>query len=162
MDFRLNRHKTHEEQPAARSVTGGEADQSASSRPVGFVLGGGSDLEEVRQARQHVGGDGRDVVDALTVFQKHPDQQQHRPGETERQRDAVSSGSCFFIFPTPSEGHEPDDGVFLPVDQQELGGLPVLSTCRAAGRRFTTTPRALHPLIDMERGVQGTWDFALR
>lgn len=50
----------------------------------GLTVGGGSDLEEVRQTGQHVGSDGGDVVDTLTVFQKDPDQQQNRPEETER------------------------------------------------------------------------------
>lgn len=44
-----------------------------------LMLWGVSDLEEIRQTRQHVGGDGWDVVDTLTVFQKDPDQQQNRP-----------------------------------------------------------------------------------
>ena len=48
-----------------------------------LVISAGWDLEEVGQTRQHVGGDGWDVVDTLTVFQKDPDQQQNRPEQTE-------------------------------------------------------------------------------
>lgn len=50
----------------------------------------GSDLKEVRQTCQHVGGDGWDVVDALTVFQKDPDQQQNRPEPTQRRLSDIS------------------------------------------------------------------------
>lgn len=90
-----------------------------------------SDLEEVRQAGQHVGGDGRDVVDALTVFQKDPDQQQNRPGERETCKDDGhnTSRGPRELSGRRQTGHVPDHGVLLPVDEQEVGGLPVLLTC---------------------------------
>lgn len=103
-----------------------------------------SDLQEVRQTRQHVGGDGRDVVDTLTVFQKDPDQQQNRPAETEtRPSQRFTFKWIIFNCAAPVSGHVPDDGVFLPVDQQKLGGLPLLRTCikKTSGFRNLTSVR---------------------
>lgn len=94
------------------------------------MLWGVSDLEEIRQTRQHVGGDGWDVVDTLTVFQKDPDQQQNRPEGQNHVKFSVfllNDRRCDHVL--TAGRHLPNDGELLPVDEQKLSRLLVIWTC---------------------------------